>query len=104
MRGFIPPLPPTSWRGAYKHRYFTFTFTFTFTDLTHNTYEPGQLSWYSDQTTSWTVGATGVRFPEERRNFSLRHRDQTGSGVHPASYPIRTDTRGLLPRGKTVGA
>jgi hypothetical protein len=34
---------------------------------------------------SWT---TGVRFPAEEGITSLRHRVQTGSGVHPASYPM----------------
>jgi hypothetical protein len=32
----------------------------------------------------------GVRFPAGAGNFFLRHNFQTGSGVHPASYP--TDT------------
>jgi hypothetical protein len=31
----------------------------------------------------------------------LRHRVQTGSGVHPTSYPI--STRGYFPGGKTSG-
>jgi hypothetical protein len=34
-------------------------------------------------------------------NFSLHHRVQTGSGVHPASYH---GTRGSLPGGKAAGA
>jgi hypothetical protein len=32
----------------------------------------------------------GVRFPAGTGNFSLRHRVQTGSGAHPASYPMGT--------------
>jgi hypothetical protein len=32
----------------------------------------------------------GVRFPAEAGNFSLRHRVQTASGAHPASYPVGT--------------
>jgi hypothetical protein len=32
----------------------------------------------------------GVQFPEEAGNFSLRHRIQTGSGDHTASYPMGT--------------
>jgi hypothetical protein len=32
----------------------------------------------------------GVRIPAGAGNFSLRHRVQTGSGAHPASYPIGT--------------
>jgi hypothetical protein len=30
----------------------------------------------------------GVRFPVGAGNCSLRHRVQTGSGAHPASYPM----------------
>jgi hypothetical protein len=30
----------------------------------------------------------GVRFPAGDGNFSLQHHVQTGSGAHPASYPI----------------
>jgi hypothetical protein len=33
-----------------------------------------------------------VRFPAGAGNFSLHHRVQNGSGIHPASYPV--DTRG----------
>jgi hypothetical protein len=32
----------------------------------------------------------GVRFPPGAANFSLQHRVQTGSGAHPASYPMGT--------------
>jgi hypothetical protein len=32
----------------------------------------------------------GVRIPAGAGNFSLRHRVQTGSGAHPASYPVGT--------------
>jgi hypothetical protein len=35
-------------------------------------------------------------------NFSLCHRVQNGSGVHPASYPM--GTRGSFPGCKDVGA
>jgi hypothetical protein len=31
-----------------------------------------------------------VRFPAEAGIFSLHHRVQTGSGAHPASYPMGT--------------
>jgi hypothetical protein len=37
----------------------------------------------------------GVRFPVGPGNFSLRHRVQTGSGVHPASYPMGTGALSL---------
>jgi hypothetical protein len=43
----------------------------------------------------------GVRVPVESRIFSS-HVVQTGSGVHPASYP--TGTVGSFPGGKAVGA
>jgi hypothetical protein len=35
-------------------------------------------------------------------NFSLHHRVQTGSGAHPASYPM--GTRDSFPGGKAAGA
>jgi hypothetical protein len=43
-----------------------------------------------------------VQFPVGAGNFSLHHRVQTGSGAHPASYPM--DTRGSFPGGKEAGA
>jgi hypothetical protein len=44
-----------------------------------------------------------VRFPAGGTgNFSLRHRVQNGSGVHPASYPM--GTRGSLAGGKAAEA
>jgi hypothetical protein len=43
-----------------------------------------------------------VRFPAEAGNFSLRHRVQNGSGVHPASYPMGTG--GSFPGSKASGA
>jgi hypothetical protein len=42
-----------------------------------------------------------VRFLAGAGNFSLHHRVQNGSGVHPASYP--TGTRGSFPGGKGPG-
>jgi hypothetical protein len=42
-----------------------------------------------------------VRFPAGAGNFSLPHRDQNGSGAHPASYPM--DMRGSFPGGKAAG-
>jgi len=34
---------------------------------------------------------TGVQFPAGAlREFAFRHRVQTGSGAHPASYPMGT--------------
>jgi hypothetical protein len=43
----------------------------------------------------------GVRFPSGSGNFSLRHRVQTDSGVHPATYPV--DTGGSSPGVKRPG-
>jgi hypothetical protein len=42
-----------------------------------------------------------VRFSAVAGNFSLHHRVQNGSGVHPASYPIGTS--GSFPGGKAAG-
>jgi hypothetical protein len=49
--------------------------------------------------TGWTAG---VRFPSKARDFSLFHNLQTGSGAHPASYPM--DTGGSFPGGNVAGA
>jgi hypothetical protein len=43
-----------------------------------------------------------VQFPARAGNFSLHHRVQNGSGVHPASYPM--GTRGCFPGDKAAGA
>jgi hypothetical protein len=43
-----------------------------------------------------------VRFPAGAGNFSLHTRVQSGSGVHPVSYPM--GTRGSFPGGKAAGA
>jgi hypothetical protein len=43
-----------------------------------------------------------VRFPVGAGNFSFHHHVQTGSGAHPASYPI--GTRGSFPGAKAAGA
>jgi hypothetical protein len=42
-----------------------------------------------------------VRSPVWAGNFSLHHRVQNGSGVHPASYPM--GTRGSFHGGKAAG-
>jgi hypothetical protein len=42
-----------------------------------------------------------VRFPAGAGNFSLHHRVQNGSGVHPASYPM--GTRGFSLGVKRLG-
>jgi hypothetical protein len=43
----------------------------------------------------------GVRFPMGVGKFYLRHHVQTGSGAHPASYPIGTG--GSFHGGKVAG-
>jgi hypothetical protein len=45
---------------------------------------------------------SGVRIPVGVGNFSLHHRFQNGSRVHPASYPM--GTRGSFPGDKAAGA
>jgi hypothetical protein len=44
----------------------------------------------------------GFKSPVGAGNFSLYHRIQTGSGSHPASYPM--DARGSFLLGKAAGA
>jgi hypothetical protein len=44
----------------------------------------------------------GVRVPAGAGNSSLRHRVHTGSGAHPASYPM--DTRSSFLGSKAAGA
>jgi hypothetical protein len=46
-------------------------------------------------------GWTGFRFPAGAVFFSLRYRIQTGSGAHPASYPVGNG--GSFPGGKAAG-
>jgi hypothetical protein len=43
-----------------------------------------------------------LRLCRVQSHVALHHRVQTGSGAHPASYPI--DTRGSFPEGKAAGA
>jgi hypothetical protein len=47
---------------------------------------------------------TAVQFPAGAiiGIFSLRHRFHTGSGAHPASYPVGIE--GIFPGGKAAGA
>jgi hypothetical protein len=54
----------------------------------------GIARWY---TTGLRDGWSGVRAPAGTGNFSLHHRLQTGSGAHPASYPM--GIRGFFPWG-----
>jgi hypothetical protein len=43
-----------------------------------------------------------VRVAARAENFSFHHRIQTGSGAHPASYPV--DNRGSFPGAKAAGS
>jgi hypothetical protein len=47
----------------------------------------GIAQWYS---AGLRAGWSGVRFPGGAGNFSPHHCVQTGSGAHPASYPMGT--------------
>jgi hypothetical protein len=60
---------------------------------------PGQLSGIA---LGCELGDRGVRVPARAGNFSHHHRVQTGSAVHPASYPM--DTRDSFSGDKAVGA
>jgi hypothetical protein len=55
--------------------------------------------WYS---AGIRAGRSGVQVLARAGNFSLHHHVQTGSGAHPASYPM--DTRGSFPGGKVARA
>jgi hypothetical protein len=46
----------------------------------------------------WT---TGVLFPAGKRDFSLPHSVETGSGAHPASYLMSNG--GSIPGGEAAG-
>jgi hypothetical protein len=51
----------------------------------------------------WAMGwMIGVRVPAGAGNFSPHHRVQTGSGAHPASYPMGTTSS--FPGNKAAGA
>jgi hypothetical protein len=51
--------------------------------------------------TGWTIEGSGFE-SREGQEFSLLHVVHTGSGVHPASYPL--DTGGPFPGGKAAEA
>jgi hypothetical protein len=59
----------------------------------------GMSQWYSAGLRAVWLG---VRVPTGAGNFSRHHRVQTGSGAHPASYPM--GTRASFPGGKATGA
>jgi hypothetical protein len=58
----------------------------------------GMAQWFSaGSRAEWS----GVRVPAGAGNLSLHHRVETGSGTHPASYPV--GARGSFPGGKAAG-
>jgi len=56
----------------------------------------------SSDSKALVVRGSRVRIPAEAGKFSLHHRIQTGSGAHPASYPM--GTTGSFPEGKATAA
>jgi hypothetical protein len=44
-----------------------------------------------------------VQFSPELRDFSLRHKAQTGSRAHPLSYTMGTGGGGYFPGAKVAG-
>jgi hypothetical protein len=95
MRGAIPPFPRYVFMAWWlvKHRD-------NFSFYLYLCWVSGAriVQWYS---TRLQVGWSGGRVPAGAGNFSLHHRVQTGSGGHPASYPL--GTRGSFPGGKAAG-
>jgi hypothetical protein len=78
-----------------------FNFKYTLYDFYINsTYAYLYLSRHSSVGIATAYGVDdwmiGIRFSAGAGNFTLRHRVQTGSGAHPASYPMDT---GLFPWG-----
>jgi hypothetical protein len=55
-----------------------------------------------DYSAELRAGWSGIRVPVGAGNFSLHHRVQTGTGAHPASYPMGTG--GSFLDGKVAGA
>jgi hypothetical protein len=60
---------------------------------------PGMVMWCimikTNSKSKFKVEVLGVRVSAGAGNFSLHHRVQTGSGIHPPSYPM--GTRGSFP-------
>jgi hypothetical protein len=63
-------------------------------------FNPG--SWDSSVGIATRYGLGGPGSIPAVQDFSLLHSVQTGSGAHPASYPMGTG--GSFPGGKAVGA
>jgi hypothetical protein len=67
-----------------------------FCDVYRQQQGAGLAQWYSGLNDRRFVSRQGAR------NFSLHHRVQNGSGVHPASYPM--GIRSSFPGGKAAGS
>jgi hypothetical protein len=82
--------------------------SFPSSDLCHSTSPQYQKYRSRDGSVGIALGyglddlGSRFRFPAEAGNFSLHHRVQNGSGVHPASYPM--GARGSFLWGKAAGA
>jgi hypothetical protein len=92
MRGAIPPLNTPSRCGAKLEHRDIFSFTYRSRDSSVGIATGYRLD---DR-------MIGVRFTAGAGNFSLLRRVQTGSGAHPASYPM--GTWGYFPEGKAAEA
>jgi hypothetical protein len=86
-------IPHTNIQKHFMLRYYIITTTTTTT-----TVRSGMTQWYSAELRS---RRSGVRIPAGAEKFSLYHLIQTGSGGHPASYPL--DTMGSFPGVKRPG-
>jgi hypothetical protein len=60
------------------------------------------VGWAQHYSAGLRAGWSGFRVSAGAPYFSLLHHVQTGSGAHPASYPM--DTRGSFPGDKTAKA
>jgi len=58
--------------------------------------------WQMTFNISWRAGRPGFNSQQGPAFFSPRYRFQTGSGVHPPSYPMGNG--GSYPGGKAAGA
>jgi hypothetical protein len=105
MRGAVPPLPSTSsWRGILSIG--TNLLLWLNLRLLLSRVNVKVMSLDSSVGIATAYGMDDrmirVRFAVGAGNFSRHHRVQTGSGAHPASYPMGTG--GSFPGIKAVGA
>jgi hypothetical protein len=76
-----------------KHRS---NFTFLIFPV-HSVCQAGMAQWCSAGLDDW---GGGIQIPVGAGNFSPHHHIQTGSGTHPASYPM--GTKGSFPGGEVA--